>query len=71
MAGGSSGISAAARFSALRQQQFEQLTWETFFDYRQLINETVPVYTAGSAGHLFLCLHGAGSSALTFAALAE
>ena len=37
----------------------------------ELVNETVPVYTAGTEGYLFLCLHGAGNSAMTFAALAE
>ena len=47
------------------------LPWNNFFDSRELINETVPVYTAGTQGYVFLCLHGAGSSALTFAALAE
>ena len=31
----------------------------------------VPVYHAGSGGHVFLCLHGAGHSALSFAALAS
>jgi protein phosphatase methylesterase 1 len=36
-----------------------------------MVNETVPVYIAGSEGHLFVCMHGAGNSAMTFAALAE
>jgi len=32
----------------------------------------IPVYTAGDGtGHVFLCLHGAGHSALSFAALAK
>ena len=30
----------------------------------------MPVYTAGTVGHVFVCLHGAGHSAMTFAALA-
>jgi protein phosphatase methylesterase 1 len=30
----------------------------------------IPVYLAGNQGHVFLCLHGAGHSALSFAALA-
>ena len=30
----------------------------------------MPVYIAGNAGHVFICLHGAGNSAMTFAALA-
>jgi len=36
-----------------------------------MIDDTIPVYTAGTKGHLIVCLHGAGHSALTFAALAE
>ena len=35
------------------------------------IDDTIPVYTAGTGGHLIVCLHGAGHSALSFAALAE
>ena len=35
-----------------------------------MINDTIPIYTAGSVGHVFVCLHGAGHSAMTFAALA-
>lgn len=29
------------------------------------------MYTAGTTGHVFLCLHGAGHSALSFACLAK
>lgn len=29
------------------------------------------MYSAGNIGHVFLCLHGAGHSALSFAALAK
>ena len=36
-----------------------------------MVNNTVPVYMAGTQGHVFFCLHGAGSSALSFAPLAE
>jgi protein phosphatase methylesterase 1 len=35
------------------------------------IDDQIPVYTAGTGGHLIVCLHGAGHSALSFAALAE
>uniref|UniRef100_A0A7S3CPL0 Protein phosphatase methylesterase 1 n=1 Tax=Strombidium rassoulzadegani TaxID=1082188 RepID=A0A7S3CPL0_9SPIT len=31
----------------------------------------IPAYYAGTQGHVFLCLHGAGHSALSFAALAK
>lgn len=31
----------------------------------------MPVYIAGNTGHVFICLHGAGHSALSFAALAK
>lgn len=35
------------------------------------MNDIVPVYFAGSEGHVFVCLHGAGHSAMSFAALAK
>ena len=37
----------------------------------EMLNDTIPVYHAGTKGHVFLCLHGAGHSALSFAALAK
>ena len=49
----------------------EPMTWESFFDTKDMVNDTVPVYTAGSKGHVFVCLHGAGHSAMSFAVLAE
>jgi protein phosphatase methylesterase 1 len=36
-----------------------------------MIGGVVPLYKAGTTGHLFICLHGAGHSAMSFAALAE
>jgi protein phosphatase methylesterase 1 len=47
------------------------LEWSEFFDERQMVDESVPLYRAGSEGALFVCLHGAGHSAMSFAALAE
>ena len=36
-----------------------------------MIDGVVPLYKAGDSGQMFVCLHGAGHSALSFAALAE
>ena len=36
-----------------------------------MLHDRVPVYTAGSQGHVFFCLHGAGHSAMSFACLAK
>ena len=36
-----------------------------------MIDDIVPVYTAGNQGHVFLCLHGCGHSAMSFAVLAR
>ena len=36
-----------------------------------MIDDKIPLYCAGSGGHIFFCLHGAGHSALSFAALAK
>lgn len=60
----------AAAMSMLRNQ-YSPLEWTDFFDARELINDTVPFYIAGSQGIVFVCLHGAGHSAMSFAALAE
>ena len=35
------------------------------------MDDRVPIYIAGTQGHVFLCMHGAGHSALSFAALAK
>jgi len=35
------------------------------------MDNRVPLYIAGNQGHVFLCMHGAGHSALSFAALAK
>jgi protein phosphatase methylesterase 1 len=50
---------------------YEPLQWNAFFDHKEKINGVVPLYSTGTHGHVFLCLHGAGHSALTFAALAK
>jgi len=35
------------------------------------VDELIPVYEAGSGGHVIFCIHGAGNSAMTFARLTE
>ena len=35
------------------------------------INDVVPLYTAGTEGHVFVGMHGAGHSAMSFASVAE
>jgi protein phosphatase methylesterase 1 len=52
-------------------QQYAPLKWSDFFDSMVMIDDRIPVYTAGTKGHLIVCLHGAGHSAMSFAALAE
>jgi len=51
--------------------KYDPAPWSDYFDTKELIDGKVPVYHAGSRGHVFLCLHGAGHSALSFAALAK
>jgi protein phosphatase methylesterase 1 len=36
-----------------------------------MINGEVPLYIAGNKGHVFICMHGAGHSSQSFAALAK
>ena len=50
---------------------FLPLPWNDFFDTQEFINEEIPLYIAGTQGVIFLCLHGAGHSGLTFALLAK
>ena len=48
----------------------EPLAWSDFFDTFDKIDDTVPIYTAGNSGIVYICLHGAGHSAMSFACLA-
>lgn len=65
------GGSGATNAMAALRQQYDPLPWTDFFDTTEKINDVVPIYTAGSQGHVFVCLHGAGHSAMSFAVLAE
>mmetsp|Transcript_33100 Transcript_33100/g.50758 ORF Transcript_33100/g.50758 Transcript_33100/m.50758 type:complete len:130 (+) Transcript_33100:122-511(+) len=51
--------------------KYDPVEWNKYFDSMEKLNDTIPVYHAGSQGHVFFCLHGAGHSALSFAALAK
>lgn len=51
---------------------YDPLEWEYFYDSLEMIcDDKVPLYSAGTKGHVILCLHGAGHSALSFAHLAK
>lgn len=50
---------------------YDPLEWNSFFDTKEKINGVVPLYISGNTGHVFLCMHGAGHSALSFGALAK
>lgn len=50
---------------------YEPLPWTAFFDRKEKMHGVVPIYIAGDKGHVFICMHGAGHSALSFAALAK
>jgi len=51
--------------------KYDPASWDEYFDSTDKIDGRVPCYYAGNSGHVFLCLHGAGHSALSFAALAK
>lgn len=51
--------------------KYDPAEWDQFFDWKEKLDDRIPVYHAGQEGHVFLCLHGAGHSALSFAALAK
>ena len=50
---------------------YDPLPWSDFFDRKEILDGQIPLYIAGTKGHVFLCLHGAGHSALSFACLAK
>ena len=50
---------------------YDPIEWNHFFDRKEKINDIVPLYIAGDKGHVFICMHGAGHSAMSFAALAK
>ena len=52
-------------------EKYDPAPWNDFYDSMEKLNDAVPIYYAGTKGHVFLCLHGAGHSALSFAALAK
>jgi len=52
-------------------EKYMPQNWNEFFDSREMLDDKIPIYHAGTEGHLFFCLHGAGHSALSFAALAK
>ena len=56
---------------AQKQDPYGPLPWSDFFDEHEMIENEVPLYRAGNKGHMFVCLHGAGHSAMSFAAFAE
>ncbi len=62
---------APATGLSMLNNQYSPLEWSEFFDNLEMIDGVVPLYKAGNGGHMFVCLHGAGHSALSFAALAE
>lgn len=50
---------------------YDPMMWHEFYDHREKMDDRVPIYSAGTSGHVFLCLHGAGHSAQSFAAFAK
>jgi len=52
---------------------YDPLPWSDFFETKEMIlEEKVPLYFSGTGeGPIFLCVHGGGHSALSFAALAK
>lgn len=51
--------------------KYDPAPWNEFFDTKEKMDGVVPIYHAGTQGHVFLCLHGAGHSALSFASQAR
>lgn len=52
-------------------RSYEPVAWSEVFDEREMLDDTIPVYHAGTTGPLLFCIHGAGHSALSFGPLAR
>lgn len=52
-------------------RSYEPISWEEVYDEREVIEDTIPVYYAGTKGPVIFCIHGAGHSALSFGPLAK
>lgn len=52
-------------------RSYDPVSWEEVFDEREMIDDTIPLYSSGTEGPLIFCIHGAGHSALTFGPLAK
>jgi protein phosphatase methylesterase 1 len=50
---------------------YSPLDWTQYFPYTDWVDPVTPIYWAGTHGPVFLCLHGAGHSALSFACVAK
>jgi len=53
------------------KNNYDPLPWSDFYDEKILLDDRIPTYIAGTKGIVFLCLHGAAHSALSFASLAR
>jgi protein phosphatase methylesterase 1 len=51
-------------------KDYTPLSWEAYFDRQEWLEGT-PLYWSGSSGPVFLCLHGGGHSAMSYACLAK
>lgn len=50
---------------------YSPLDWTQYFTHTDWVDPVTPLYWAGTQGPIFLCLHGAGHSALSFACVAK
>lgn len=57
--------SSVGKISHSTGSQFDPLSWDKFFDQKDMICDgKIPLCIAGNgSGHVFLCLHGAGHTA--------
>lgn len=55
----------------VKEKDYSPLGWEEFYDTKEMIDDKIPLYQAGDKGHIFFCVHGAGLSGLSFAALGK
>ena len=66
-----SGDQEQTTFKSKLTKNYDPVSWSEIFDDREVIEDVIPVYYAGSKGPIIFCIHGAGHSALSYAPLAK
>ena len=54
-----------------KSSPFAPISWKNYYDDMIYMEDGTSIYLAGSKGHVFICLHGAGYSGASYALFAK